>query len=68
MSLFAAEVGRYDWLRMCEIVGSRFAIVQFDGMGTAAGPPARMIGVEAGRALASIGATATSNSTLREER
>ena len=49
----ASGVGMYDSLRICPVVGARFVTVQFDGMGTIAGPPARIAGTGAGRAFVS---------------
>lgn len=49
----ASVVGMYDSLRICPVVGARFVMVQFDGMGTIAGPPARIAGTGAGRAFVS---------------
>ena len=54
----------YVWLRICPDVGTRLVTVQFDGMGTAAGPPARMVGVVTGSALLKESMFAASNNTV----
>lgn len=51
--MLASGVGTYDSLRICPVVGARFVTVQFDGMGTIAGPPARIAGTGAGKAFVS---------------
>ena len=51
--MLASGVGIYDSLRICPVVGARFVTVQFDGMGTIAGPPARIAGTGAGKAFVS---------------
>lgn len=49
--MLASAVGIYDSLRICPVVGARFVTVQFDGMGTIAGPPARIAGTGDGKAF-----------------
>lgn len=44
MSVLDSTVGTYDLLRICANAGARLVMVQFDGIGTIAGPPARMTG------------------------
>ena len=45
-------MGMYDSLRICPSVGARLVIVQFVGIGSAAGPPAKILRGTVGSALA----------------
>lgn len=47
----ALGVGMYDWLCIFPNAGAISMTVQFGGIGNAAGPPARMVGVVAGSAF-----------------
>ena len=51
-------------MRICPSVGVRLVTVQFDGMGTADGPPARILGVGVGNALAHGSILAARSSTV----
>ena len=58
----------YDPLRICPVVGARFVTVQFDGMGTIAGPPARIAGTGAGKAFVSGSVQVAKSSMLYDSK